>query len=367
VSVGERASRTVSWLVVASLLAVSLAGAPASAESKVGLLPDDLFDVEDHIGYAQAQLDQQELLDRYASFSAWAVSVYATEKAASLDVLAGQGDELVAAMLGVPVASLAGYPTDDVAALAARLRRDGLAGTQALEAAMLAGRVTNLDEAVTARTIAWTGELAQTRSPLVQVDRQLASALPAEQLRVGLYVNASMSALAADFPDTFARLGAQAGTSRDSAAWRAAMQRGFAAATAEPTLALADPCGSAQLAAMATGSRAGAANLVGAQTTVDCGACVASGLYLHTQVSNMFSPQSSAGLVGTSGVANPANWDQLQPWQQEALRRSNPQIDEGVRRAAALPTAADCRGSSRLASDTLSANSGGALGALLSR
>jgi hypothetical protein len=363
----RRNVRGVLWLVVLSLLAVSLAAGPASAQSRVGLLPDDLFDVEDHIGYAQAQLDQQTLLDRYASFSAWAVSVYAAEKAATLDVLAGQGDELVAAMLGVPVASLAGYPTDDVAALAARLRRDGLAGSQALEAAMLSGRVSNLDEAVAARTIAWTGELAQTRSPLAQVDRQLAAALPAEQLRVGLYVNASMSALAADFPDTFARLGAQAGTSRDSAAWQAAMQRGFAAATAEPTLALADPCGSAQLAAMATGSRSGAANLVGAQTTIDCGACVASGLYLHTQVSNMFSPASSAGLSGPSGVANPSNWDELQPWQQDAVRRANPQIDEGVRRAAALPTVADCRGSSRLTSDTLTTNAGGALGALLSR
>jgi hypothetical protein len=326
---------------------------PATASARLG-----------GVDLARTEAEKQQLRERYGSLSSAMADFYAAQRGNSLAQLAADSPETMAQLLGIDETLIAGLDLSNSAALNNSL--SGL-GVTTLDAATGTG----FEGVMAARAAGWFEQMAALRAPeLVSagtIDPKLATSLPREGLRYGLFVNKSLTALVTDHPDVFTQVSKSG--KLDAAgmtAWRNAMLQGFKATMADPSKALVSGCGAAQLAAMATGSASETYRLLGSGAG-GCTPCITSGLYLHDQTLRLVDPSRNSVLGANAGpnTIAPGTWSQLQPWQQEAIKQANPKLGTALKGTLATGPTSGCGASSAATSATVRSNMGGAIGSLL--
>ena len=262
----------------------------------------------------------EQLKNRYRSLSANFVAHYATSRNETIDTLLTGNSDIFTELVGDDTAAerLAAMSTNraftlDAGALAEALTQTGLApdwdgvGSYTSMLNELAQHTTGLDAQVTAQAAGWAAQLAAVHAPELVAPQPggATPGVPAESLVFGLFANRSIAALVADHPNVFeavqtSGLGSQAHT----AAWRQSMLIAGNTLNADLTNNLPAPCLTVLIETMATGAEPDNA-------PQECNPCVTGGLYLHSQLSGLFTNNPGSGGDGTvtgSQIGNFQSW-----------------------------------------------------------
>lgn len=176
----------------------------------------------------------------------------------------------------------------------------------------------NVDSSVALAGKAWADELAKFRSEhalgVVSLDAEWEKASQS----LGELTSKATASMAAVAPLAFTSLRSGSASMNDKQLWAAALKAAGMSATTTGASS-SDPCIAAMMAA-ASGADAKSAQVAG-KGCKGVTACVASGLYFHNQLQNV-----ASGGAGDPGVLPPADFNQLQPWQREAIAKAAPSV-----------------------------------------
>lgn len=292
-----------------------------------------------------------DLRGRYGSLSAALVVMYASQTGTPLDEFVAANADSLAAALGAdrPAAAALGVGRPvDAQALTLALATNGIAadlraaGSVDSYTRALSENAASLDARVVAAGATWAQQLSQLRTPAVSTPAMpsLGSGGP-EALAVGLFANRAATAMVTDFPDLFSQVRSSGvGTAQSAAAWRTSMRNAMAATEADFSTALPNPCYGALMTAMASGDSSAARARAGS----GCGSCVSTGLYLNGQMSRLFDPKVSTTQSNPfDNLLPPAEFNQLQPWQRQAIGSGGGQLGQNL--SSALTGSGGCGGS----------------------
>ena len=222
---------------------------------------------------------------RYASLTASLISSYSSQGATTADL---------AAMLGISDlsvlsadAGVIGEKFGDGSFQDIYLNQSGVGGIVAITGS------------------SWANQLAQARSGMTLPDGS-ALDFSASSRVLGTLLAGATSTMAASFPSFNFDLSAAPG-----AAWESALAKTAKDAATPGKVSGLDACAAAMLQVAGTGKAATSFKGCGAGLS----ACVATGAYFHDKL---------VGDVATSGVLPPSDFNQLQPWQREALSKASP-------------------------------------------
>ena len=243
-------------------------------------------------------VDQAAMNQKFQTTTAAMLSLYQQQaQGSSADLLASLG-----------ISDLGGS-TISSSSLNAAVSAAGIGG----DFASLMSAPSGLDGAVAAAGRAWAQELAATQSKALGTLGDSTTQLPSAQALGALLAKSTTNMLNAD-PNGFAKL--QQGIADPLALtnWSNSVKAaGLEGAGMSGAPSVLDPCMAAMLAAAGSGNPA-----VGASAGNACGqgssACVTAGLYFHSKLLDAVTGGSSA-----NGVLPPADFNQLQPWQRQAL------------------------------------------------
>lgn len=308
------------------------------------------------------QMAMKSLAQRYGSFGGAMLGLYAQQTGQPLGQFAEANAGIVQSLTGSTIgdeltAALAG--SGNLEQLQSTLAQSGLSGSTtatgspSFDATLstISERPNSLDSQVVVAAADWTAGFANLRMPTVDTASLGSVAPTGAGLSVGSYVNTTLAAMAADYPNLLGQVTASGRFSPQSqAAWQASMLKAFAATSKSNASSLPAPCNAALLAGMASGS----ANAAAAAGGAGCGSCATAGLYMNSQMSRLTDPKATTAISNpTDGFIPPTEWGNLQSWQRNALVSQNPQLAKTLTASAATPTS--CSG-----------NTSGAVGVSLS-
>lgn len=303
----------------------TVAGTPTSTTSTIVPVPEPLAGVD---GMA-------DLRSRYSSLSGALIAFYAHQSGQPLSSFMATNGPAVSALTGTTLSGA--QAINDVGGLNAAMA-GGMAGKDFNSyTTTLSERGSSIDAAVINAGATWAQELSQLRAPALtqptmpNMDTSAATAIPAEGLVFGMFLDKSLTAMVTDFPDLFAQTRASGiGTPGAQAAWNRSMTQALASSRPDFTAMLPSPCHGVMLTAMASGD-AGHARTTAGAGGAGCGSCLATGLYLNSQVSRLFNPSSTTTQSNpTDKVIPPAEWNRMQGWQQNLIKDQNPQLSSGL-------------------------------------
>lgn len=325
-------ARAVVAMFVASLVALATLPGAAAAE--------DIAPVSvDTNGYDQQMAD---LKNSYSSLTAAMTAYYAVNRGQAFSAFLADNPTAVNRLSGANngtnlsgILSQAGG-VQNAAELDELLRRNGVGldvnswSTLGNAAADLQAKSRSLDAAVVNAGMNWAAALSMLVVPSVKspgipaLDTTLATAMPAEGLAFGLFMNRSLANLIGNFPDVFSQVRATGVASADAnAKWRSAMQAAGGASYAQlRNVVGASDCGTAFVDGL-TGT-----------PTNNCSPCAVAGMYGNAQLQLALDP-SAAGAV--TGAVNPVSgvteWADLTPDQRAATTSQNPVLAQNVEQA----------------------------------
>lgn len=236
-------------------------------------------------GVTSTTAPQTAFTARYASLTASLISSYSSQGATTADL---------AAALGITDLSLL---TADATAIGAKFG-DGNFQDIYLNQTGVGGVV-----AITGSN--WANQLAQARAGMTLSDGS-ALDFSASSRALGTLLAGATSTMAAAFPSFNFDLSAT-----PTAAWESALAKTAKDAATPGKVSGMDACAAAMTQVAGTGKATSSFKGCGAGLS----SCVATGAYFHDKL---------VGDVGTSGVLPPSDFNQLQPWQREALSKSSP-------------------------------------------
>lgn len=228
---------------------------------------------------------QNAFAARYASLTASLISSYAAQGATTADL---------AGALGIQDLSLL---TADATAIGAKFGDENFQDIY-LNQTGVGGLV-----AITGSN--WANQLAQARAGMTLSDGA-ALDFSASSRALGTLLAGATSTMAASFPSFNFDLSAAPG-----AAWESALAKTAKDAATPGKVSGMDACAAAMLQVAGTGKATSSFKGCGAGLS----SCVATGAYFHDKL---------VSDVATSGVLPPSDFNQLQPWQREALSKSSP-------------------------------------------
>lgn len=326
-----------------------------------------------------ADLATMPLEERYHSLSGALVDFYATQAGMSITNFALANPNQIGAIFGVDSAAISGLLAEltagtdadnDLEALSVGLDAQGLT-LSASSLDELTGRLNQLPSSADARVMAagadWAAKLTELRAPQLtmpgtpNVPGSALAQVSATQLSYGRLLNGAMTAMVADFPDLYSQVSATGiATPEFNKAWQTSMLRAYQSSSADFSSMLPDPCSAAMLSVMASGNPAAGKNVTGGKS---CTPCVATGMYLHGQMSNFFGPTSGLILdrTGNDSGLSGAQFNQLPPWQRELILDSSPSLSNQL---STELTGGGCGAASGATTATLTTTLPGVFGAL---
>jgi hypothetical protein len=257
------------------------------------------------------------------------------------------------AALQAQVASGLSVPKLNSVVLAASptLSPAGYASLSAYVKGLTANEASSVDAQVTSAAANWAAGLANLRAPALSTPvagTPSAPAVPPGALMFGNFIDQTEATMAANHPDLYAQISATGlGTPAAQTAWNASMATAAANTTANFSANMPDPCGAALMDTMASGTPQA--------SSAACAPCVVGGMYLHSQMQSLFSPQTSSVTAQSSAnLVPPAAWNQLPAWQKGIVTSQNPSLSQALNQNLGGSSAASaCVGASGSTSNTL--------------
>jgi hypothetical protein len=181
----------------------------------------------------------------------------------------------------------------------------------------------SVDSLIQTKSKEWADQLAAFRAQSSLGTVQFSAEWQKVTESMGAMTAAATAGIAATAPMSLAALRSGAGTPSDAALWKDALKSAGMSSTKLPGVG-GDACIAAMMAAASSGD-AKAAAAAGKGCTGGASACIASGLYFYNQLRGV-----ASGGAQDPGVLPPADFNQLQPWQRDAIAGSAPSVTGGA-------------------------------------
>jgi hypothetical protein len=181
----------------------------------------------------------------------------------------------------------------------------------------------SLDSMIQTKSKAWADELAAFRAKSSLGTVQFSAEWQKVTESMGAMTASATASIAATAPMSLAALRSGNGTPTDSALWKEALKSAGMSSTKIPGVG-GDACIAAMMAAASSGDAKAAAK-AGKGCSGGTSACVASGLYFYNQLRGV-----ASGGAKDPGVLPPADFNQLQPWQRDAIAGAAPGVTGGA-------------------------------------
>jgi hypothetical protein len=181
----------------------------------------------------------------------------------------------------------------------------------------------SIDSTIQAKSKTWADQLAAFRAQSSLGTVQFSAEWQKVTESMGAMTAAATADIAATAPMSLSALRSGSGTLTDAALWKAALKGAGMSGTKIPGVG-GDACIAAMMAAASSGDPKAAA-AAGKGCTGGASACIASGLYFHNQLRGV-----ASGGAKDPGVLPPADFNQLQPWQRDAIAGAAPSVTGGA-------------------------------------
>ena len=184
----------------------------------------------------------------------------------------------------------------------------------------------SIDSTIQAKSKEWADQLAAFRSQSSLGTVQFSAEWQKVTESMGAMTASATAGIAATAPMSLSALRSGSGTPSDAALWKAALKSAGMSSTKLPGVG-GDACIAAMMAAASSGD-AKAAATAGKGCSGGASSCIASGLYFYNQLRGV-----ASGGAQDPGVLPPADFNQLQPWQRDAIAGAAPSVTGGANAA----------------------------------
>ena len=184
----------------------------------------------------------------------------------------------------------------------------------------------SIDSTIQAKSKEWADQLAAFRSQSSLGTVQFSAEWQKVTESMGAMTASATAGIAATAPMSLSALRSGSGTPSDAALWKAALKSAGMSSTKLPGVG-GDACIAAMMAAASSGD-AKAAAAAGKGCSGGASSCIASGLYFYNQLRGV-----ASGGAQDPGVLPPADFNQLQPWQRDAIAGAAPSVTGGANAA----------------------------------
>lgn len=174
-----------------------------------------------------------------------------------------------------------------------------------------------IDAAVVAAGKTWAEELAKTRASMTLTVPEFTPEWSQAATSLGALTASATASMASIDPTAFMSLRAGTATASTKDLWSKALG-------AAGMKAVSSTSGGGCLAALMAAATSGSSKAAQAASSGCSGgtsSCIASGLYFYNQLQNI-----GSGGAGDPGVLPPADFNQLQPWQRDAIAKAAPSV-----------------------------------------